>query len=313
MASEKEREAKAGQELVNDDAPPTYEPTDPASSTLQPAPPPPVDNKSGHSDSTRPTAESPFNFPLDTPLPPYSAASGSASQRPIAIPQVTPSPASPLLAAYAPLLLSYGIPAETWHSFLDTVSAFLAAKVSDRALRHAANMGKQVGEGPKSLVKGIVSHAKDVGKGIGNNAKRGNIIGAAMGVVGGIISIPVSAALGTARTAAQLPMSAVSAATRSPESARERATAYLAVVNKDWFHGRGLHATLLDSHEISHLVGTSIIDQVELQADKEESVELKLGALGDHIARLEVRTPASLAVGPKTLWLVLTQVHQTDL
>ncbi|KAF7539598.1 hypothetical protein G7Z17_g12396 [Cylindrodendrum hubeiense] len=313
MASEKERDAKAGQDLVNEDAPPIYEATDPAPSTLTQPAPPPVDNKSGHTDSTRPTAESPFSFPLDTPLPPYSAASGSSSQRPIAIPQITPEPASPLLTAYAPLLLTYGIPAETWHSFLETVSAFLAAKVSDRALRHVANMGKQVGEGPKSLAKGIISHAKDVGKGIGSNAKRGNILGAAMGVVGGAISIPVSAALGTVRTAALLPMSAVSAATKSPESARERTTAYLAVVNKDWFHGRGLHATLLDSQEISQLVGASVIDQVELRNDKEESVELKLGALGDHIAKLEVRTPATLAVGPRTLWLVLTQVKQEDL
>ncbi|KAH7171391.1 hypothetical protein EDB81DRAFT_197152 [Dactylonectria macrodidyma] len=312
MASEKEREAKAGQDVVDDDAPPTYQATDPGPSLTQPTPPLGGD-KSGKRDSARPTAESPFSFPIDAPLPPYSAASGSNSQRPIAIPQVTPESASPLLAAYAPLLLSYGIPAETWHSFLDTVSAFLAAKVSDRALRHAANMGKQVGEGPKSLVKGIVSHAKDVGKGIGAHAKRGNILGAAMGVIGGAISIPVSAAVGTVHTAVQLPGSAIMAATKSPESARERATAYLAVVNKDWFHSRGLHATLLDSQEISQLVGTSIIDQVELRNDKEESVELKLGALADHIARLEVRTPATLSVGPKTLWLVLTQVKQEEL
>ncbi|KAH7163471.1 hypothetical protein B0J13DRAFT_538649 [Dactylonectria estremocensis] len=313
MASEKEREAKVGQDVVDDDAPPTYQATDPGPPLTQQSTPPLGDDKSGQRDSARPTAESPFSFPINAPLPPYSAASGSGSQRPIAIPQVTPEPASPLLAAYAPLLLSYGIPTETWYSFLDTVSAFLAAKVSDRALRHAANMGKQVGEGPKSLVKGIFNHAKDVGKGIGGNAKRGNILGAAMGVVGGAITIPVSAALGTVRTAVQLPGSAISAVTKSPESARERATAYLAVVNKDWLHSRGLHATLLDSQEISQLVGTSIIDQVELRNDKEESVELKLGALADHIARLEARAPATLSVGPKTLWLVLTQVKQEDL
>ncbi|KAK7408537.1 hypothetical protein QQX98_009298 [Neonectria punicea] len=311
MASEKEREANSRQDPVHDEAPPSYEVTDTGSSMVaQPAPPPgapPVD-KSGTS-SARPTAESPFNFPLDAPLPPYSAASGSSGQLPIAVPQTTPEPAAPLLAAYAPALLSYGIPATTWTSFLETTSAFLAAKVSDRALRHAANVGKDVSEAPVNLVKGVTSHVKQVGKNIGNNAKRGNILGAAMGVIGGAITIPVSAALGTVHTAVQLPISVISAAGKKMETPRQRATAYMAVVNKDWFYARGLHANLVDSLELSELVGVSIINQVELRNDKDESAEGKLKALEGHIAHLEVQAPAALAVGPKTLWLVLTPVQ----
>ncbi|KPM37340.1 hypothetical protein AK830_g9235 [Neonectria ditissima] len=312
MSSEKEREAKSGQEPAHEEAPPSYEVTDAGPSTLAARAPPPESppaDKSGSS-SARPTAESPFNFPEDASLPPYSAASSSSGQLPIAVPQMTPEPAAPLLAAYAPALLSYGIPAATWTSFLETTSAFLAAKVSDRALRHAANVGKDVGEAPMNLVKGVASHAKDVGKNIGNNAKRGNILGAVVGVIGGAISIPVSAAVGTVRTAVQLPFSVVSAAGKKMETPRQRATAYMAVVNKKWFHARGLHASLLDSLELSELVGVSVISQVKLRNDKDESAEGKLRALEGHIAHLEVQAPATLAVGPKTLWLVLTPAEQ---
>ena len=110
---------------------------------------------------TRPTTESPFTFPINAPLPPYSAS--SSNRRPIAVPQAAPIPASPLLSAYPPALLHYGIPKKTWLSFLETISAFLTAKVSRRALNHAADMAKQVGDGPNRLFKNLVSHTKDVG------------------------------------------------------------------------------------------------------------------------------------------------------
>ena len=75
-----------------------------------------------------PTVSSPFNFPR-TECPPYSAGTSSA-QRPFAIPQQWPEPAAPFLSAYPAGLLNFGITAPSWHSFLDTMSAFLTARVS---------------------------------------------------------------------------------------------------------------------------------------------------------------------------------------
>lgn len=308
MSSAKEQEAQAEQAAVSHgDAPPAYERADSGSSeTKQP------EDGTREGKSARPTADAPFNFPSNAPLPSYSEASGSSSQHPIAIPQISPDPTAPLLVAFAPALLRYGIPKDTWLSLLDTISAFLAAKVTDRALRHAANMGQHVGEGPKDLLKGVYNHAKYAGKGIGANAKRGNILGAAAGVIAGAVSIPVHAAVGTARTAVGLPISAVQAATKKPETPRERAEAYFGAVNEEWLHERGLHAAVLDSQELSQLVGVSVVDKMELRHDQDESAKTKLRALEEYVAKLDVETAASpLAVGPKTLWVVLTQFSTT--
>lgn len=258
---------------------------------------------------TRPTTESPFTFPINAPLPPYSAS--SSNRRPIAVPQAAPIPASPLLSAYPPALLHYGIPKKTWLSFLETISAFLTAKVSRRALNHAADMAKQVGDGPNRLFKNLVSHTKDVGKGIGHNAKQGNIIGAALGVIGGAVTIPVSAALGTVTTVASLPKSAISAAVKKPQTPRERAAVYLTVANKDWFQLRGLHAILLDTKELSQAVGSWMTSVIEAtRNNKNGGAEGQLDALKEYIEELEIQTPEVIDLKDETLWLVLTQVDQ---
>ncbi|KAH6889265.1 hypothetical protein B0T10DRAFT_487628 [Thelonectria olida] len=316
ISSSKEQEAQAEREAARHEAdeshgnapPPAYEHVDSGSSEAKQA-----EEGTNTGKSARPTADAPFNFPSDTPLPSYLEASGSSGQLPIAIPQIKPDPTAPLLVAYAPALLRYGIPKDTWLSLLDAVSAFLAAKVTDRALRHAANMGQHVSEGPKDYFKGVYSHAKHVGKDIGASTKRGNILGAAAGVIAGAVTIPVHAAVGAVGTVVGVPMSAVRAATKKPETPRERAEAYFGVVNKDWLNKRGLHAAMLDSQELSRLVGVSVVDKMELRDGKDESVEAKLGALGGHTATLEVESSAStLAVGAKTLWVVLTQVTPTQ-
>lgn len=311
MASSKAEEASANKAVAPEDAPPAY--AGPSTNTPAPSPPAPGSTPSG------PTAASPFDFPSEAPLPAYSSSaeagpssSQSHGQLPIAVPQITPQATAVFLSAYAPDLLGYGITSKSWQAFLDTTSAFLAAKVSDRALSHAADVGKHIGHGPKSLVKGVYSHAKDVGRGIGNNAKRGNIVGAAFGVVGGAISIPVSAALGTVRTALQLPGSTVSAVAKKPQTPRERATAYLAVANRDWFHARGLHASLLDSQELSKLIGASVTALIEAaQNAKKTSVEAQFDVLEGHVAKLEVDGAPILDLGDATLWLVLTTIDKT--
>lgn len=343
MGSSKEANLYHGVRADEDQAPPAYEPGVPGPSTVQdastrpnpaiisnptiipgpstvssPSPAPgtplvadPSSSQSGEKSGqpAGPTVDAPFNFPSDAPPPSYSP-SGSSKRRPIAIPQASPSPASPFLPLYPPSLLNYGITEGTWASFLDTLSGFLAAKVSARAVSHAADMGRRFTETHKNAAKGVMAHAKAVGKGIGRDMKRGNVIGAAMGVIGGTVSIPVSAAMGAVGSAVRLPGSAVAAVAKKPQTPQERAVAYLAVANNDWFFSRGLRATLMGSHELSELVGAPIITLAEAARDNDdESVERQLGSLEEHIEKLEVRGPSILTLGPNTMWLVLTEVQ----
>ncbi|VUC36159.1 unnamed protein product [Clonostachys rosea] len=269
-----------------------------------------------------PTVNAPFQFPADDELPAYSAAAKSAegsssssphktvpNPRPIAIPQEKPDAASPFLNAYAPHLLTYGIPEQTWRSFLETLSAFLAAKVSDRAVGHAADIARDIGEGPKNLGKGIASHAKSVGKNIASQAKRGNVIGAAFGVIGGAISIPVAGALATVGTVVSLPGHTIGALVKKPQTPYQRAVAYVAVANKKWFTRRGLHAVLAHSPELEHLLGLPTGTLVQkAQADGAPSAAIQLQALHDHITAVLVPEKASLELSAGTLWLVLFTV-----
>ncbi|CAI6099927.1 unnamed protein product [Clonostachys chloroleuca] len=266
-----------------------------------------------------PTVNAPFQFPADEELPAYSAtnfAGGSTSssqplhqQPPIAIPQEKPDAASPFLIAYAPTLLNYGITEQTWRSFLETVSAFLAAKVSDRAVSHAADIARDIGEGPKSLGKSIASHTKSVGKNIASQAKRGNVIGAAFGVIGGAISIPVHSALATVGTAVSLPSHAIGAVVKKPQTPYQRAVAYVAVANKKWFTGRGLHAVLAHSPELEHLLALPTGTLVQkAQAEEAPSAAIQLKALEEHIAAVLVPEKAPLELSTGTLWLVLFPV-----
>ncbi|KAG5913118.1 hypothetical protein E4U42_001447, partial [Claviceps africana] len=123
------------------------------------------DEPAGASRGGMPTLDSPFTFPTSDlpPLPPYSVdakaeaeagpgpgpSSSSSSEKPMAIPQLAPDSASPFLPAYPPGLLAHGITQQAWRSFLDTLSAFLTAKVSDRAVAHAGDLAKSLGEPPR--------------------------------------------------------------------------------------------------------------------------------------------------------------------
>ncbi|KAF4980552.1 hypothetical protein FZEAL_3487 [Fusarium zealandicum] len=320
MSSQKEAEHLANTAPVEEsEGPPAYETASPgpsAAAAAQPrddnASPENAGESSKAPDSAHPTAEAPFDFPSsDAPLPSYSEAS-SSSQAPITIPQTNPAPTAPFLNAYAPSLLSYGITQEAWSSFLDTVSAFLTAKVSGRAVSHAGDMAKKIGEHPTSFIKNVVSHTKKVGKEIGDNAKRGNIIGAAFGVIGGAITIPVTAALGATGTIVTLPIHTIAVVTRKPKTPAQRAVAYITVANKDWFNKRGLHASLVNTEQLSEVVGTSVKDLLKGASEgKGSEAEGPLGALKNHIAHLEIQPPGIVDLGADTIWLVLVRIEAT--
>lgn len=259
-----------------------------------------------------PTAENPFNFPSASPLPSYSEAS-SAKEPPIAIPQESPTQTSPFLKAYAPSLLGHGITKEAWGSFLDTISAFMTAKVGERAINHAGDVAKNIGQQPVNYVKNVQNHAKSVGKNIAANTKRGNILGAAVGVVGGAISIPLGAVFGAVGTVVSLPARTIAAATRKPKTAAERAVAYVVVANHDWLNKRGLHASLVNTEQLSEVVGVSVKALLEASSEGDKSAGPlgPLSALSDHIAHLEVNGPGVVDIGAETWWLVLVRIEAT--
>ncbi|ETS73914.1 hypothetical protein PFICI_13780 [Pestalotiopsis fici W106-1] len=256
-----------------------------------------------------PTITSPFDFPPEAPAPSYSESSATPKttiNRPIAIPQVSDDPTAPFLQAYAHSLLARGIPPDTWASFLDTLSAFLAAKVTDRAISHAADIAKQFGNVPKRFGKNVATHAKSIGRGISDKAKKGNIVGAAFGIIGGAITLPISTAVNAVEAITSLPSTAVVAVTQKPQTPRERALVYTAVANKKWFEPRGLYARLMDTPELAQLLG--LANNHILQAalsEKSADADTQLGPLRTHISDLTIDNPTRLKLGEKTLWLVI--------
>ncbi|KAL7949052.1 hypothetical protein V8C42DRAFT_313107 [Trichoderma barbatum] len=267
-----------------------------------------------------PTITSPFNFPTDgkgkdgsaiASAPPVydkvgSSGSSSASARTIVFPQVKPDPDSPFLVAYAPVLLSYGITEETWRSFMTTISAFLTATVSDRALSHATDVAAHLGQHPKNLGKNVAAHARSIGKNVSDNARRGNLLGAAMGVIGGTISLPITTALGIVGTTLSLPGQAIGAVTKKPRTPQERAATYAAVANEEWLHMRGLHAHLFDSAGLAHHLGMPLDTLLSLAWEtKETDAGRQMRALEPHVAGLEVDEGMTLQLKTQTLWLVL--------
>lgn len=254
-----------------------------------------------------PTIDSPFNFPPAYSLTSTPSASGLTA-RPIAIPQISPSPTSRFLSVYPPLLLSYGITAPTFTSFLDTISAFLTAKVSDRAISHAGDMAKTIGEQHKNSFKNVVSHAKAVGKDIGKNAKKGNVIGAALGVIGGTVTIPLFTVGGIIGSAASLPGMTIAAAVKKPKTPRQRAIAYIAVANEKWFTPRGLYAVLLDSQELAGVLKVPVSTIATKATGDEGSAQSQLQRFESYIEALEVQGEGSaLELGTQTMWLVLSK------
>ncbi|TQS32872.1 hypothetical protein Golomagni_06800, partial [Golovinomyces magnicellulatus] len=259
--SEKDRLAAAA---VNDPIPseayPMSDGPPPPHSPSLHSPPPPETGKGV------PTVDAPFNFPpAADELPAYEPASAEAGPssaggvsktfKPIAIPQIQPTSSSPFMQAYAPCLLARGVTEDTWRSFMDTISAFLTAKVGDRAVSHAGDMAKHFSQGPKNLGKGVFKHAKSVGKDLSKHAKKGNVLGVAATAVTGIVSIPIFTALGIAGAAVSLPGVTLATITKSPRTPAERVTAYAAVANEKWLHSRGLHAQLVNTPMLAEVVG----------------------------------------------------------
>ena len=147
-------------------------------------------------------------------------------------------------------------------------------------------------------------------------------------MIGGAISLPLATAFGTVGAALRLPSSTVAAVARKPTAPRERAAAYLAVANRDWFHPRGLDAALVDTAQLGALVGKDgdkLLETARAAAVKSgrsgsgsggdgggtDAVEAQLTALSaEYISPgLEVlpATAATLEIGAKTLWLVVVQ------
>ncbi|GKU10021.1 hypothetical protein FLAG1_11424 [Fusarium langsethiae] len=297
MSSSKEAEHIANQAQPQQGAAPAYSEAGPPSQT------------GPQSNDKLPTVEHPFDFP-ETSLPTYSEVSTS-KEAPIAIPQETPSQTSPFLKAYAPALLGHGITQEAWSSFLDTISAFMTAKVGEKAINHAGDVAKTMGQQPVSYVKGVGNHAKSVGKSIAANAKRGNILGAAFGVVGGAISIPVGAAFGAVGTIVGLPGRTIAAAVKKPKTPAERAVAYVSVANHDWLNKRGLHATLVNTEQLSEVVGVSVKALLEASSEGNKSAGPlgPMSSLSEHIAHLDVKGPGVVDIGTETWWLTVVQIE----
>ncbi|KAG5914631.1 hypothetical protein E4U61_005483 [Claviceps capensis] len=270
-----------------------------------------------------PTIDSPFTFPTDNPPPSYEAntqgASGFSSSsssfsygtKPIAIPQVAPDPAAPFLSAYPHDLLSHGITQQAWNAFVDTTSAFLTAKVSDRAIAHAGDMAKSLGAPPKQYGRNIAAHAKTVGKQIARDAKRFNILGLASSVVGGAVSIPVQAALGAVHTVLAIPGTAVAAVSQTPRTPLERAATYAAVASKKWLNQRGLHAVLLDTRQLAGMVRVPAEQFLGVAAEgagKAGSAAGMMSALCGYVQPLQVLRREVVVLSTQTLWLVVVPV-----
>ena len=272
-----------------------------------------------------PTADSPFQFPTGASLPPYSPPSGSPPQagpsapstKLIAVPQTEPSPTAPFLPAFPPSLLRHGIVQQTFLSFLETLAAFLAAKVSDRAVAHAADVASQIGLGPKSHFKHVVGHGRDVFRGIGTHAKKGNVGGVISGLISGAVTLPITTALGLTGAVTSLPAHTISAVTKKPLTGRQRAEAYVAVANKDWFNKRGIEAALADSGDVTELLGGVELSALRdaACAEKAETKDGLLGGFGGRLEKMELseavemtEAMGSFIVGPETLWLVFRRI-----
>ncbi|KAI0514865.1 hypothetical protein F5B22DRAFT_223479 [Xylaria bambusicola] len=292
---------------------------------------------------TRPTVESPFNFPpASAPGPSYSdlpevvptpgSSSSSSSNSPppvfLAIPQVAPKPTSPFPLVYSrALLLRRGIPQETFTSFLTTLSAFLTATVSERALKHAVDVGRSLNSIPKKFSEDTLTHVKDVGRHVGSQAKKGKFVSAGIGVLAGAVSIPLATSIRAVGAAVQIPAAVSGSLAKKPLSPRERADAYLAIADKDWFNVRGLTASLCGTAELLQMLDARHGDGSG--SSKNEAVVRQLvdlarqtskGGPDDQFRALQNRfglapleivegTVTSLDIGVGTLWLVLTEIR----
>ncbi|KAI0818081.1 hypothetical protein GGR55DRAFT_56398 [Xylaria sp. FL0064] len=326
----------------------------------------------------RPTVDSPFNFPPASrpeysdlpevvspvsPVSPYSdlpetvnpapntsdlpeavfptSSSYPSTSTPIvlAIPQVAAKSTSPFPAAYnRAILLRRGVTEEAFTSFLSTLSAFLTASVSERALDHALDVGKSLNAVPKRFSKETLAHAKEVGRRAEQRIRKGNLIGAGVSVIAGAVTLPIVGAIHAVGAAVSLPAAVGGGLAKKPLSPRQRADAYVAVAQRDWFGERGLTASLCTTGELLGVLrdvqgrgygsqgqgsGSGLGLDNENEAAVRKLVDLahrtweggpagQLRALQTEfgLAPLEINTDEKvkfLDIGAGTLWLVLTE------
>ncbi|KAI0882247.1 uncharacterized protein GGS22DRAFT_195980 [Annulohypoxylon maeteangense] len=311
MARSKEEEAKgealpAYSEFPDPSSLPTQPETSASASTSAPTP--------ASAPTNAPTLASPFNFPSDSDLPTYTATAETILHKPLAIPQTTPDPKSPFLNTYSPLLLRHGVTPETWSSFLLTLSGFLAATVSDKAVSHAAQMARHVGQVPKRFGKETLAHAKSTGRAIADSARKGNYIGAATHtIIGGGVWLPVATAVRAVGAAVSLPFAVLGATVEDPKTPRERAEAYACAANAKWLHRRGLEAHLLETTELAPVLGLGVEEMLGLaRGAKDRGAKAQLAALGAYVADVEVKGEVGLELGAITFWLVVTQKPEDE-
>nr|POE78494.1 hypothetical protein CFP56_60726 [Quercus suber] len=231
-----------------------------------------------------PDVAHPFAFPPPRELPAYTPPQQHLD-RPLAVPQTHPAPTASFLAAYPPILLSYGIPASTWHSFLATLSSFLNAHAGQNAVFHATKIAQDYGDMHLTLGKDLVAHTETHLRSIGGAVKRGN----PLGVVSSAVTWPIGLATQILGTVLQVP----AALTQKPQTPRARADVYVAAANKKWFHARALHAVLVSTPELADFVaaarGKGFLAAVQERRD-EPPVE-QLDALRPWIADLSLTPP----------------------
>ena len=258
-----------------------------------------------------PSPQEPFKWPSAAPMPSYAPGTASSfADRPIAIPQIQPSPQAPFLAAYPPALMTRGITPEAWHAFLRTLSAFLEGSVSDAAMRRASDHTAQYRNSPQAVGRQWAQHSKRVGQTIATRANNGNLVGTAVGVVGGAVSISLQGAFGAVRTVLGAPGYAVASYRGRNQSPLERAHAYAVCANAEWLHFLGLQANLLDTNQLAQLCGVYAGNFLQDASQRRgEPAGATLTHMTGYISALQVQQPnASLDVEPATLWLVVMQM-----
>nr|POE56564.1 hypothetical protein CFP56_33536 [Quercus suber] len=235
-----------------------------------------------------PDVDHPFAFPTQE-LPAYTAT--KHIDRPLAVPQTHPSPTASFLAAYPPILLSYGIPASTWHDFLATLSSFLNAHAGQNAVFHATKIAQDYGDMHVTLGKDIVAHTESHLRHIGASVKRGN----PLAVVSSAVSWPIGLASQIIGTVLQVP----AALTQKPQSPRERAEVYVTTANKKWFHARALHAVLVSTPELAEFVAAARPGLLgAVQERRKGSPAEQLEALRPWIGDLSLTPPPPPAPAP---------------
>ncbi|KAI9155480.1 Short-chain dehydrogenase/reductase ABA4 [Paramyrothecium foliicola] len=254
-----------------------------------------------------PTVKEPFNF-VTSDAADFTVEECSDDElddlKLIAIPQTKPLATSPFQSGYPTSLLDHGISKETWSAFVETVSGFLEATVSEQDVSRAMDIATKLTERPKKLATNVVNRTTRIGQEISDSAKRGNIVGVTAGVIKGVVSLPVNLVVSTTSAVLGLPLAAV-APSKEPPTARQRATAYVAVANEKWLTPRGLFAGITDMKQLGDLLGKPISGLPVVEEENDDGTkteETQFNVLNENIEDLETSEKSSAEIGPDTLW-----------